>query len=123
MNLNAYKNDIVKLACPTFKGRKVTLGTAIPKHLDSYWDEGYKTCYYFVRLADKTVMPLHSNHPNFEPTRPRYLANVLPQGWALVAHHYQGTKQSMVVYLGTGPDEFPVLTCNEYTDIPCQIGA
>lgn len=112
-------NDIVKLAVPSFKGRKVTVDTGKPpKHLDSYWDEGYRTYYHFVRLGDKLVKTLHSNHPGFEPNRPRYLANDLPLGWALVCHHMQGLKQSVVVYYGTGSDEYPVLQCNEFTDIP-----
>jgi hypothetical protein len=102
--------EIVKLACPTYKGRKMSLGSGpAPKHLDSYWDEGYRTYYFFVRIADKLVHPVHSNHPGFEASQPRYLVNDLPLGWALVCHHFTGTTQSVSVYYGTGADQYPVV--------------
>lgn len=101
--------QIVKIACPEYTGRKITEGTIAPKYLDSYWDEGHRSFYHLVRLADRFVNTLHSNHPGFEPTQPRYLVNDLPTGWALVAEHHAGMKTSIQVYLGTGIDQFPVL--------------
>ena len=102
--------EIAKLACPDYKGRKITLGTGpAPKHLDSYWDEGYRTYYHFVRLADKQVTTLHSNHPGFEPGQPRTLKNELPKGYALVCRHFMGEKQSVSVYVGTGEDATPLM--------------
>jgi hypothetical protein len=101
--------DIVKLACPAYTGRKITAGTIAPKYLDSYWEDGYRTYYHFVRLQDKLVHTVHSNHPTFEPQRPRYLVNTLPEGWALVEQRKSGMKESMVVYHGTGTDPFPML--------------
>lgn len=103
--------EIVKLACPTYTGRKISLGAGLaPKHLDSYWDEGYRTYYVLVRIADKLVNPVHSNHPGFEASQPRYMVNDLPLGWSLVCHDFMGaTKQSVTVYYGTGCDQFPVL--------------
>ena len=101
--------DIVKLACPNYKGRKISVGSIVPKYLDSYWDEGYRTYYHFVRLHDKLVNTMHSNHPGFEPQQPRYLVNALPEGWALVEQHLAGMKESIIVYRGLGTDQFPVL--------------
>lgn len=102
--------EIAKLACPTYTGRKISLGSGpAPKHLDSYWDEGYRSYYHFVRIGDQMVQTLHSNHPGFEPSRPRYLVNDLPKGWALVCHQFSGTTQSINVFQGTGSDLYPVL--------------
>lgn len=102
--------EIVKLACPDYNGRKITVGEGpAPKHLDSYWDEGYRTYYHFVRLADKHVDTLHSNHPGFEPGRPRVMKNELPKGYALVCRHFMGEKQSVSVWMGTGEADAPIL--------------
>jgi hypothetical protein len=102
--------EVVTLASPTYKGRKISLGAGpAPKHLDSYWDEGYRTYYFLVRLEDRLVNPVHSNHPGFEASQPRYMVNDLPLGWAMVCHHFMGTKQSVSVYYGTGQDQYPVL--------------
>jgi hypothetical protein len=62
-----------------------------------------------VRLADKLVHPVPSNHPAFESSHVRYLVNDLPMGWALVVKNMMGMKTSVNVYLGTGTDAFPVL--------------
>jgi len=104
--------EIVKLACPAYTGRTITEGTRVPKCLDSYWEDGYRTYYHFVRLQDKQVRTVHSNHPAFEPRQPRYLVNALPEGWALVEQRKSGLKESIVVYRGTGTDHSPVVSAS-----------
>lgn len=101
--------ELVQLACPTYKGRKILQGTTAPKHLDSYWDEGYRSYYYLVNLDQKSVYQVHSNHPGFEPDQVRVLDNELPKHYAMVVHQFAGTKQYAVVYQGTGNDQYPVL--------------
>lgn len=90
---------IVKTAFPDYKGRKIELAARpVPEKLDSYWSDGYRDYWAFVRLADMEVLPVHSNHPGFEPDQPRTLRE-LPPGFALVCRTYAGLAQWVTVWI------------------------
>lgn len=78
--------DIVKIAHPSYHGRKIRLSTTgAPSDLNSWWDGGSRDYYTFVRLSTRTAIAVHSNHPTFESDRPRALPDGrLPRDVALV---------------------------------------
>jgi len=79
--------SIIQACYPAYKGRKVRLEPAAraPKELRSYWDEGSRDYFCFYNLDTKEVLPVHSNHPWFEPNQPSRLAG-LPAHIVLVEH-------------------------------------
>jgi len=90
---------IVKTAFPDYKGRKIKLAASpVPQKLDSYWSDGYRNYWAFVRLSDLAVLPVHSNHPGYEPNQPRTLRE-LPDGFALVCRTYSGVNQYVRVWV------------------------
>jgi len=92
---------IIQSAYPTYKGRKVSIGTNIPSELHSWWDEGNRSYYTFYELATGRMQGTGSNHPMFEAKQPRYLSS-LPSGVVIVVRNYFGSKQSITIYANEG---------------------
>ena len=89
---------VIEAACPRYKGRKIYIECDhIPTKLDSYWDEGYRNYYAFYDIRTQQVFNLPSNHPFYQPNRPRDM-KALPVGVLLVCHHYCGTRQYVTIY-------------------------
>lgn len=78
---------IVKACFPQYNGRKVFVLPAkeAPNELRSYWDGGSRDYYAFYNLDTKQVLPVHSNHPIFEPGQPSVLRE-LPAHIVLAEH-------------------------------------
>jgi len=93
--------SIIKAAFPAWKGRKLRLESAerCPKEIRSFWDEGSRDYFAFVRLHDMSTLQAGSNHPAFEPNRPSGLP-FLPEGFALVRHSiFCGKEAGMTVWI------------------------
>lgn len=89
---------LVSAAYPDYKGRKVYVSTKIPNDLSSYWDEGSRDYYCFIELETARVMPVETNHPAFEPNKPRAL-NALPLGFLLLKHSiFAGNDCGITIY-------------------------
>ena len=90
---------------PDYKGRKFFISTNVPNDLSSYWDSGSRDYYCFADLVTGQIKEVGSNHPAFEPNKPRTL-NGLPSGMLLVKRSiFMGQESGITVY------------CNE-SDIP-----
>jgi hypothetical protein len=70
---------------PTYRGKKFTLSTDIPKQLASYWDGGSRDSFAFYNMQTGQAQAVHSNHPMFEPNQPSQLRE-LPSHIILVEH-------------------------------------
>ena len=103
--------EITKRAFPDYTGRKIRMATyGVPRELNSYWDSGHRDYWAFVRLADRQVLSVESNHPFFEKDRPRTLRS-LPVGFALVCLTYSGQHKLVTIWEGTDmTDHVPALT-------------
>jgi hypothetical protein len=76
--------SIVKQVFPSYRGRKITVTyNPPPKVLDSYWDGGSKDFWAFYDLASGQVLNITSNHPFYEPSKPRDL-EYLPENVLLL---------------------------------------
>lgn len=77
--------QILKSTFPSYHGKKFKLSSCVPSRLDSYWDGGSKDSFCFYHLDQQKAFDIHSNHPAFEPTKPRDLEK-LPDRVVLVKH-------------------------------------
>lgn len=68
-----------------YHGRKVKISDKVPTSLDSYWDGGSRDTYCFYAILTGDVLQVESNHPMFEPDKPRKLRE-LPEGILLIEH-------------------------------------
>jgi len=93
----AVKN-LIKACYPNYKGRKVYLSTEIPNDLSSYWDSGSRDYYVFADVRSGETKQVSTNHPAFEPNKPRTL-NSLPSGFLLVKHSiFMGHDTGITIY-------------------------
>ncbi len=80
------RDSTVRSICAAlgYRGRKIKAELDyIPDELNSYWDGGSKDSYSFYELSTKRIVHLESNHPCFEPNKPRTLKE-LPKGIILI---------------------------------------
>lgn len=87
------------VAAVGYRGQRVTFSlNKAPSNLDSYWDGGSKSTYYFFNLDTQSIFELPTNHPAFEPDKPRSLA-ALPQRVLLIEHRiFAGTDLGLKIY-------------------------
>lgn len=77
---------IVSRCFPSYHGKKVRLDTlTLPKSVRSYWDGGSRDYFVFYELSSGKTLPVHSNHPFFEPQHPDTVTS-LPPGVVIVEH-------------------------------------
>ena len=78
-------DEIMKTAARKigYSGRKFKISSSIPSRLDSFWDGGSRDYYYFYQPATGEILPVGSNHPEFEADQPRELKR-LPEGLILI---------------------------------------
>jgi hypothetical protein len=91
---------VLKATFPNYKGKKFEVVVDnFPTKIDSYWDEGTRTYFSFFDIASKKIYDIGSNHPLFEPNKPRVYSNPLP-GVILVSHIiFQGKDIGVTFYV------------------------
>jgi len=90
---------ITAVCFPNYTGKKFSVSTDVPSRIDSYWDGGSRTYYVFYDMTDGKTFNVGSNHPFFEPNKPRELSG-LPQGTVLVAHSiFCGKDMGITIYV------------------------
>ena len=92
--------DIVKRCFPDYRGRKIKVQPFThAMELNSYWDGGSRDYWTFYDLKSHKVMAdVHSNHPAFEPGRPRHLPK-LPDDVLLLRHSiFMGKDIGITIY-------------------------
>lgn len=92
---------VVQTAFPHYRGRRFRLEVVEPDRvmtLNSYWSDGYRDYFTFVRLADMKIAQVEQNGTMFDGKD--YHSRV-PPGFALVRHSYMGTSESMTVIITT----------------------
>ena len=99
---------IIKAAFPDYRGRTIRLEATPPGRLDSYWDGGSRDYFAFVELRTGRTLPVHSNHPAFEPGQPSTLRR-LPSGLVLVRRSYFCGKDAGFTIYANPEDLAPAL--------------
>lgn len=99
---------IANATFPEYKGRKYFVQPAekAPRELRSYWDEGSRTYYAFYNLDTNQVLPVHSNHPFFEPNQPSRLSG-LPEHVVLVSRSISCGRECGITFYGHMPKLLP----------------
>ena len=89
---------LFRAAFPRTKLRKIYVKEFKGPHsLNSYWDSGYRDYFQILRLADMaTVASVPQNGTIFDGKNLELSA--LPEGFALVAHHYCGSTEYGSIY-------------------------
>jgi len=90
-------NDIANKV--NYSGRKIKLSMDyIPSNLNSYWDSGSRDYFYFYQLSSGKMLGVESNHPMFEPNKPRELKD-LPHDIILIEHSiFCGKDMGLTIY-------------------------
>lgn len=96
---------LCKAAFPDYNGRNFFIERfEPPMSILSFWDDGSRDYFAFVR-TDGAVVPVHSNHPAFEPNRPNQVAS-LPADVCLVRRSYLCGKCSGLTLFVAEPQQF-----------------
>ncbi len=96
---------LFKRTFPEYKGRKWRVQEQTrPIQINSYWQDGSRDYFRFVRLSDLEVLPVPDSHPAFNAQLPGadYVGNATYEarpGFALVKHSYFcGRDSGLTVY-------------------------
>ena len=95
-------------ATTDYNGKKIkVIINSFPEKLDSYWDSGSRTYYAFFDINSNKQYSLPSNHPYYEPDKPRNLGGALLKGVVLVSRSYfRGADMGVTLYINDEDSEW-----------------
>lgn len=98
---------VVGGAYPDYRGDKLTVVYGVKSmSLRSYWDEGNRSYFAVVRLADGAVKGAPDSHPFFDKQYNGVDEFVIPAGFVVVERRYAGANQYITVHV---PEDAPLL--------------
>lgn len=107
--------EIVSVAFPEYKGRRVRIEYGVKKiNMRSYWDGGSKFYFSVVNVQNRKALRVPTSHPIFDKVK-GVDAFEIPEGYVVVEHSiFCGKDQGIYIH---SPDSAPLLEAGEEDDL------